>query len=412
MYHSEVFDGGFERLFFVRCLMVACFGSECMKKKILISLFSAFLLTGSVFAEEVAAVVRYGVFGSANAIFNGHAADASGDFGAGVSFEYGMPFYAWGKQNGLKLSLSYNPLMDVKHPVTEGTDVDFLIGYWVRFPFGLSDFAFQPEIDYGIAFKYVTSGTTTACTMDPKLLVGLSFRWNSLNFAKGNLEFEATPLFGVETSPANSLYVGGRFALHFVIGNNALTLERVAEREGKMVDSLQAVIQSEPILKDSVSVYRSNEGVTVCFDSIDFLPDSYEIDESDYRQLDKIIRVLRKYDNKILVTGHCDMVIPDEAPVEKKSEENVPENDEDSEDSDEGYEDEAVVEEKEEIDPYVELSQKRAQVVADYLIDRGLRDASEIYVEGKGASQPRGDNNTEYGRKRNRRIEITLMRKI
>ncbi|MBQ4236750.1 MAG: hypothetical protein II716_07935, partial [Treponema sp.] len=109
-----------------------------MKKKILISLFSAFLLTGSVFAEEVAAVVRYGVFGSANAIFNGHAADASGDFGAGVSFEYGMPFYAWGKQNGLKLSLSYNPLMDVKYTVTEGTDVDFLIGYWVRFPFGLS----------------------------------------------------------------------------------------------------------------------------------------------------------------------------------------------------------------------------------------------------------------------------------
>ena len=57
---------------------------------------------------------------------------------------------------------------------------------------------------------------------------------------------------------------------------------------------------------------------------------------------------------------------------------------------------------------------KKQKIQADsvYLIDRGLRDASEIYVEGKGASQPRGDNNTEYGRKRNRRIEITLMRKI
>ena len=73
----------------------------------------------------------------------------------------------------------------------------------------------------------------------------------------------------------------------------------------------------------------------------------------------------------------------------------------------------AEPEEPEEIvPPDVELSTKRAQVVADYLIERGVRTKSDISIEGRGSSEPRGDNNTESGRRRNSRIEIILLRKI
>lgn len=54
------------------------------------------------------------------------------------------------------------------------------------------------------------------------------------------------------------------------------------------------------------------------------------------------------------------------------------------------------------------LSIQRAQVVADYLVDKGIAPA-RIQVEGKGDSEPIASNETEEGRSRNRRIEIRLI---
>ncbi|MDR2807485.1 MAG: OmpA family protein [Spirochaetaceae bacterium] len=56
----------------------------------------------------------------------------------------------------------------------------------------------------------------------------------------------------------------------------------------------------------------------------------------------------------------------------------------------------------------VELSESRARVVADYLIQNKIRDASQIEVRGYGATRPVADNNTEEGRQKNRRVEIVL----
>ena len=390
-----------------------CSWSVYMRKGIFVFLISVSLFSARTFAEDVPMVVRYGISGQGSYIVNGHASDASGDYGAAISFEYGMPFYILGKQNGVKVSVGYLPLVEPKLPVTGGLDVDLLFGYWVRFPFGLSDFAFQPEIDYGIAFKSVNSGDGTFSTMDPKFLVGLSMRWNSLDFALGNLEFEFTPQFGVETSKTNSLYFGGRFGVHFVIGKNIWTDERVSEREGKIVDVIQSLIAQEPSLNGNVSVYRSKEGISICLESMNYMRDSWELDEAEFKRLDKIIRVLRKYDYRIMVAGHCAMIVPDEPPKEKKTTATVKTSDGDSDMDDENQEDDFIVDGTEEtVDPDVELSRKRAQVVADYLIERGVRSPSEIIVEGRGSSEPRSDNNTEAGRRKNSRVEIILMRKV
>lgn len=52
------------------------------------------------------------------------------------------------------------------------------------------------------------------------------------------------------------------------------------------------------------------------------------------------------------------------------------------------------------------VSQDRAGAVANYLSARGIA-ADRLIVKGYGASQPIDDNETETGRSRNRRIEIS-----
>ncbi len=53
------------------------------------------------------------------------------------------------------------------------------------------------------------------------------------------------------------------------------------------------------------------------------------------------------------------------------------------------------------------LSLRRAEAVAQYLIDRGVNPA-RVHVEGRGESSPRASNDTEAGRQLNRRVEIFL----
>ena len=54
------------------------------------------------------------------------------------------------------------------------------------------------------------------------------------------------------------------------------------------------------------------------------------------------------------------------------------------------------------------LSEKRARSVYQELIDKGIKD-SRILYEGKGESQPIADNNTQEGRRKNRRTEFTIV---
>uniref|UniRef100_UPI0025C2F052 OmpA family protein n=1 Tax=Aquabacterium sp. TaxID=1872578 RepID=UPI0025C2F052 len=54
------------------------------------------------------------------------------------------------------------------------------------------------------------------------------------------------------------------------------------------------------------------------------------------------------------------------------------------------------------------LSVKRADAVKAYLTSKGI-EASRVYTEGKGKSQPVADNKTDAGRAKNRRVEIEVV---
>src|SRR5829696_751950 len=55
----------------------------------------------------------------------------------------------------------------------------------------------------------------------------------------------------------------------------------------------------------------------------------------------------------------------------------------------------------------IPLSEKRANAVKDYLLKKGLKE-TRVEAKGFGATQPVGDNNTEAGKSKNRRVEIVL----
>lgn len=55
----------------------------------------------------------------------------------------------------------------------------------------------------------------------------------------------------------------------------------------------------------------------------------------------------------------------------------------------------------------VVLSTRRAEVVAEYLVDKGAP-YEKVVFEGFGSSQPIADNETPEGRSKNRRVEILI----
>jgi len=55
----------------------------------------------------------------------------------------------------------------------------------------------------------------------------------------------------------------------------------------------------------------------------------------------------------------------------------------------------------------VDLSLRRAQNVADFMISQGVK-PNLVYVKGFGDADPVASNDTPEGRAKNRRVELTL----
>ena len=56
-----------------------------------------------------------------------------------------------------------------------------------------------------------------------------------------------------------------------------------------------------------------------------------------------------------------------------------------------------------------ELSEQRARVVADFILNESKLTEDRLTVFGVGSKEPRGDNSTVQGRVLNRRVEISVV---
>jgi len=139
---------------------------------------------------------------------------------------------------------------------------------------------------------------------------------------------------------------------------------------GLYMDRQEAQLRAQ-LQGTGVSVTRQGDYIILNMPSnITFATDSASIQPSFYPTLNSVALVLKKYNQTLVdVYGHTDST--------GSFEHNM------------------------------QLSQRRASAVADYLIAQGT-DSRRFAIIGQGPSQPIASNDTEEGRAQNRRVEIRL----
>lgn len=122
---------------------------------------------------------------------------------------------------------------------------------------------------------------------------------------------------------------------------------------------------------NDISVEKSDRGLRFTMENILFKADSAELLEDESHRLDALAQVLKKSpDSLILVEGHTARA-------------GDPSNE-------------------------VTLSFERARTISLELIRRGVNE-SNIVCSGRGSDFPIADNSVEEGRRRNRRVEVTIL---
>jgi outer membrane protein OmpA-like peptidoglycan-associated protein len=138
----------------------------------------------------------------------------------------------------------------------------------------------------------------------------------------------------------------------------------------KVAEEIEKGIEEGKVKDTQVRV--DEKGVTINLEDIRFAPDSARLLPSEKEKLDRIAEILRKYpDRNLQITGHTALAGTRAGRMQ--------------------------------------LSVERARAVADYLLEKGVRDPQEIIVEGKGAQEPVASNETPEGMRKNRRVEITIL---
>jgi outer membrane protein OmpA-like peptidoglycan-associated protein len=171
-----------------------------------------------------------------------------------------------------------------------------------------------------------------------------------------------------------------RFSMEFELANGRI-IEYRGEAEAEILEAelmdrerlageVAGAIRKMGV--EDVSVRVDDRGVTLSLEDIQFLPESAQLTARERAKLDRIAEILGRYAGRdIEVSGHTALA----GTAEGRS----------------------------------ALSRERAASVADYLIGRGARDAGQVIIRAYGAERPVGDNATEEGRRRNRRVDITIL---
>ncbi|GHT48489.1 membrane protein [Spirochaetia bacterium] len=157
----------------------------------------------------------------------------------------------------------------------------------------------------------------------------------------------------------------------FVGTAEAEVIESEEMNKATLRRDIEKSIQDAGINDATVRVDES--GVTISIENIQFDADSAFLQNSEKQKLDKIGEILKKYPARdIMVSGHTALA---------------------------GGTDQSRM----------ELSSERAGAVAAYLLKNKVRTRERVMVRGFGSNKPIADNRTEDGKRKNRRVEITIL---
>jgi outer membrane protein OmpA-like peptidoglycan-associated protein len=122
------------------------------------------------------------------------------------------------------------------------------------------------------------------------------------------------------------------------------------------------------------TAHESEEGITISMENIQFEPDSARLMPTEKEKITRIAALLERYpDKELLISGHTALA---GTPGARQK-----------------------------------LSEERAEAVAQFLVEMGVRSEYNVYTRGFGAERPVAPNTTEANRARNRRVEITILEK-
>lgn len=137
-----------------------------------------------------------------------------------------------------------------------------------------------------------------------------------------------------------------------------------------VVDTLQRLLDEAGI--ENTRVTSEDDGVILVLEDIGFPPDSASILPEEQQRLEVIGSILSRFpENDLLITGHTALAGTEAG---RRA-----------------------------------LSISRARAVGEFFLDRDVRRPEQIFFRGFGATRPIADNDTEDGRRRNRRVEIMVL---
>ncbi len=127
-------------------------------------------------------------------------------------------------------------------------------------------------------------------------------------------------------------------------------------------------------IKKNINLIPVKEGQTMVLNNLFFNQSKFDILPASYPELNRIIELMKEYPSmQVIIEGHTD-----------------------------GSDDNMMLN--------VKLSQDRANEVKKYLVEKGQIEAKRIQTKGWGQSKPIASNATEETRKKNRRVEFTILK--
>lgn len=150
--------------------------------------------------------------------------------------------------------------------------------------------------------------------------------------------------------------------------------ELIVEAQGYLPYESKIEIKQESENEVVIELHKIKKGEKVVLNNIYFQPNKYTLDPRSYEELERVYNFLKMYPTvRIRIEGHTDGGVKGTDPSYLQK-----------------------------------LSQDRANEVMNWLISKGI-DKKRLEAVGYGSSKPIADNNTEEGRRKNRRTEFEVI---
>ncbi|MCS7027339.1 MAG: OmpA family protein [Bacteroidia bacterium] len=148
----------------------------------------------------------------------------------------------------------------------------------------------------------------------------------------------------------------------------------VVEAQGYLPYETKIEVKEGTDNQTVIELHKIKKGEKVVLNNIYFEPNKYTLDPRSYEELERVYNFLKTYPTvRIRIEGHTDGGVKGTDPAYLQK-----------------------------------LSEDRANEVKNWLVRKGI-DKNRLEAVGYGSSRPIADNNTEEGRKKNRRTEFEII---